>query len=63
MSGAATLRMMVDAGEKVVELRDPGSFAIVPRNTWHTAEIREATRMVLVTPGEGTENRADPLIP
>jgi uncharacterized cupin superfamily protein len=63
MSGAATLRMMVDAGEQVVELRDPGSFAIVPRNTWHTAEIREATRMVFVTPGEGTENRADPLIP
>jgi mannose-6-phosphate isomerase-like protein (cupin superfamily) len=60
LSGAATLRMKIDSTEKVVELRESGSFAVVPRNTWHTAKIREATRMMFVTPGEGTENRADP---
>ena len=60
ISGAATLRMKSDAGEDVVELREPGAFAVVPRNTWHTAKIRQATRMLFITPGEGTENRADP---
>jgi uncharacterized cupin superfamily protein len=60
LSGAASLRIKMDSGENVVELREPGSFAIVPRNCWHTAEIRQATRMMFVTPGEGTENRADP---
>ena len=60
LSGAATLRIKLESGENVVELREPGSFAVVPRNAWHTAEIREATRMMFVTPGEGTENRVDP---
>jgi uncharacterized cupin superfamily protein len=60
LSGKATLRMKSDSAEKVVELREPGSFAVVPRNTWHTAEIRELTRMMFITPGEGTENRANP---
>jgi uncharacterized cupin superfamily protein len=59
-SGAASLRIKMASGENVIELREPGSFAIVPRDTWHTAEIREPTRMMFVTPGEGTENRADP---
>ena len=43
LSGAATLRIKIEFGENVVELREPGSFAVVPRNYWHTAEIREAT--------------------
>ena len=60
LSGAATLRMKGDRGETVVQLSEPGAFAVVPRNTWHTAEIGEPTRMIFVTPGAGTENRVDP---
>ena len=42
----------------VAELTVPGSFVIVPRGTWHTAHTRVPTKMLFVTPGEGTQNKA-----
>ncbi|HTR79856.1 MAG TPA: hypothetical protein VMH39_17210 [Gemmatimonadaceae bacterium] len=59
VSGAATLKLRKPSGDEAVELREPGAFIIIPRNTWHTAEIGQKTRMIFVTPGEATENRAD----
>jgi hypothetical protein len=38
-------------------LRDAGSYVVVPKGVWHTARTSVATRMLFVTPGEGTENR------
>lgn len=34
------------------------SFVIVPKDTWHTANVRKSAKMLFVTPGEGTEIRA-----
>jgi mannose-6-phosphate isomerase-like protein (cupin superfamily) len=59
LSGAARMALRHAAGEEFVELSVPGSFIVVPRNTWHTAYVTVKTRMLFVTPGEGTENRAD----
>lgn len=59
LAGCATMVLKTAAGEKVVELAEPGSCVIVPRDTWHTARVSAPTRMLFVTPGEGTENRAD----
>jgi mannose-6-phosphate isomerase-like protein (cupin superfamily) len=42
----------------VAELSVPGSFVIVPRGTWHTAHTDVPTKMLFVTPGEGTQNKA-----
>ena len=42
----------------VAELSVPGSFVIVPRGTWHTAHTDVPTKMLFVTPGEGTKNKA-----
>ena len=42
----------------VAELAVPGSFVIVPRGTWHTARTSVATKMLFITPGEGTKNKA-----
>lgn len=42
----------------VAELTVPGSFVIVPRGTWHTAHTDVPTKMLFVTPGEGTKNKA-----
>lgn len=58
LSGAARMRLRRSAGEEVVDLTEAGSFVVVPRDTWHTAETTVQTRMLFVTPGEGTENRA-----
>jgi mannose-6-phosphate isomerase-like protein (cupin superfamily) len=57
VAGAANLVLDRDGREEVIPLRQPGSFAIVPKATWHTARTSTATRMLFVTPGEGTENR------
>ena len=42
----------------VAELRVPGSYVIVPKGTWHTAHTSVPTKMLFITPGEGTQNKA-----
>jgi mannose-6-phosphate isomerase-like protein (cupin superfamily) len=42
----------------VAELTVPGAFLVVPRGTWHTAHTTVPTRMLFITPGEGTQNKA-----
>ena len=41
-----------------VTLAAPGEYVLVPRDTWHTAKTRRPSRMLFVTPGKGTQNRA-----
>lgn len=41
----------------IVVLDKPGSFVLVPPNTWHTAKVRRPVKALFVTPGEGTQNR------
>ncbi len=43
-------------GEQVCRLSELGQYVIVPRGAWHTARPRVATRMLFLTPGQGTEN-------
>jgi len=60
LSGTATLVLRTDDGDRPIEITEPGSYVIVPQNTWHTARISRAARMLFVTPGEGTENVEQP---
>lgn len=58
ISGAATLVMEAPDGQRSeVRLTEPGSFAFVPRGTWHTARISAPTTMFFITPGEETRHR------
>jgi mannose-6-phosphate isomerase-like protein (cupin superfamily) len=57
LSGEASLVLERDGIEDAIHLRDPGSFVIVPKGTWHTARTSVPTKMLFVTPGEGTGNR------
>jgi quercetin dioxygenase-like cupin family protein len=59
LSGAATMVLQQEPGQQFVEIAVPGDYVVVPRNTWHTARVRTATRMLFITPGEGTENRVE----
>ncbi len=59
LSGAATVVLSTDSERKVIELTEPGAYIVVPRDTWHTARIPQSARMLFITPGEGTENRAE----
>ena len=57
LSGAATMVLDRNGVEDAVHLRDPGTFVIVPRGIWHTARTSVPTKMLFVTPGEGTQNK------
>ena len=60
VSGDADLVLARDSGDETIRMTEPGTFVIVPRNTWHTARIRKTSIMMFVTPGEGTVNAAEP---
>ena len=60
LSGDADLVLAKDDGDEIIAMSEPGTYAVVPRNTWHTARVRDRTTMLFVTPGEGTENREEP---
>ena len=57
LSGEASLALDRNGVEEVIQLQQPGSFAIVPKGTWHTARTSVTTKLLFVTPGEGTDNR------
>jgi len=62
LSGDVELRLRDAEGERSLRLNSPGSFVVVPQNTWHKALVLEPASMIFVTPGEGTENREEPLL-
>jgi len=57
LSGAVDLVLDGETGRRTVSLRRPGSFVIVPRGTWHTADVQAPSEMLFITPGDGTEHR------
>lgn len=58
MSGCVTLVLDRPDGQVSVTLEKPGSYVIVPRDTWHTAKTSQSTRLLFMTPGEGTRNES-----
>lgn len=57
LEGAVTFVLEREDGNREIELRDTGDFAVVPQGTWHTARIREPSRVLFITAGEGTQHR------
>jgi mannose-6-phosphate isomerase-like protein (cupin superfamily) len=55
--GEASLVLETESGEEAVTLREPGTYVVVRKGTWHTARTSTPTRMLFITPGEGTANR------
>lgn len=58
LDGDVTLVLRQDGADTEVRLTQPSSYVIVPQEIWHTARTNTATRMLFVTPGEGTRNEA-----
>lgn len=61
LSGEAEMVLARPEGDESQMLSEPGDFIVVPRGVWHTAKINTPTTMLFVTPGEGTENREEPV--
>lgn len=60
LEGDTDFVLRTEDGDKTVRVSEPGSYVVVPKGTWHTARPHAPTRMLFVTPGEGTLNEADP---
>lgn len=43
--------------ERKIKLSKPGQFLLVPRGTWHTANVAQHAKALFITPGEGTGHR------
>lgn len=61
LEGDVDVTLALPDGDETRRLTQPGQFVIVPRGVWHTASPYRQTRMLFVTPGEGTENREQPV--
>lgn len=57
LQGSVTLVLEESGQERSVQLNEPGSYVLVPRNVWHTARTSVQTTMLFLTPGAGTEHR------
>lgn len=57
LKGEVTFVLQLDEGEKSVCLDREGAYVIVPRNVWHTARTTVASKLLFITPGEGTQHR------
>ena len=57
LEGAVTFVLEIGGAEQRVALEESGSYVIVPRGTWHTAKVARPSRLLFITPGEGTQHR------
>jgi len=57
ISGALEFVLEMSDGERKVTLEQPGQFLLVPRGTWHTANVASSAKVLFITPGEGTGHR------
>jgi cupin superfamily acireductone dioxygenase involved in methionine salvage len=54
LEGNMTFLLQSDNGSTSVVLKKMGDYAIVPKNTWHTAKVYNRSKVLFITPGEGT---------
>lgn len=57
MGGAVRIIIQRDAENEIIRLDEVGQYVIVPRDTWHTAQVDGPARLLFITPGEGTLHR------
>jgi cupin superfamily acireductone dioxygenase involved in methionine salvage len=54
LEGNVTFLLQLDNGQTSIVLEKMGSYGIVPQNTWHTAKVHSPSKVLFITPGEGT---------
>lgn len=57
LDGEVTFILEQQNEHHAVTLDECGAYVIVPKGTWHTAEVAAPSRMLFITAGEGTEHR------
>ncbi|RVT45465.1 cupin domain-containing protein [Rheinheimera sediminis] len=57
LSGQVTLVVQQASGEQELLLAEAGDFVVIPSNTWHCARTKVKTKLLFITPGEGTQHK------
>lgn len=56
LEGKATFVLELATGSREVVL-SAGRLLVIPQGVWHTARVREPSRLLAITAGAGTEHR------
>jgi len=59
LSGAVSLVLKNGEEQTSILLKEQGQFVVVPKATWHTIKTSAHSKLLFVTPGEGTQHRAN----
>ncbi len=57
IAGSLDLILEKKTGNKILPLREPGAWALVPKGHWHTARVHALSVVLFITAGEGTQHR------
>jgi len=57
ISGSLDIILEKKSGNRILPLRDAGSWVLVPRGLWHTARVNAMCVVLFITAGEGTQHR------
>ncbi len=58
MSGAVTFVLKGVDGQTYVELAGQGQYVVVPKGVWHTARTADHSKVLFITPGQGTQHKS-----
>ena len=60
ISGDIEFALRRGGEDTTVRLDQPGNMIVVPKAVWHTARPKSRSRLIFMTPGEGTLNAEAP---
>lgn len=58
LGGKATFILDLPDGHECTDLEEEGSVIIIPQNIWHTVKTKVKTKLLFITPGEGTRHKS-----
>ncbi|WP_037339699.1 cupin domain-containing protein [Saccharospirillum impatiens] len=59
MAGDVTFLLRTESGDSRITLREQGQYLVVPSGVWHTAKTACKSKLLFITPGQGTQHSTD----
>jgi mannose-6-phosphate isomerase-like protein (cupin superfamily) len=59
ISGEVEFVLEAASGEKRVTLKEQGEYLVVRKGVWHTARTRCKSKLLFITPGQGTQHKTN----
>lgn len=57
ISGEVTFLLETESGEVRITLKGQGEYIVIPKGVWHTAKTNNRSKLLFITPGQGTQHR------